>query len=139
MLFDIESWNYDLKSIFAGVGAYFWFSGGIDFFQKYNPNLNYFLTPVVVSKIKITNHKDLFIFDFCQWLWPFCLKRILGKKIDKLNILAILYTLIFYLVLSLFPKKINFSVIDEIGNDNHNGPRPQLMTPLFVVHEYSSF
>ncbi|CAG2236249.1 SLC44A2_4_5 [Mytilus edulis] len=35
----------------VGVGAYFWFSGGIDFFQKYNPNLNYFLTPVVVVVI----------------------------------------------------------------------------------------
>lgn len=32
----------------VGVGAYFWFSGGIDFFQKYNPTLNYYLTPVVV-------------------------------------------------------------------------------------------
>lgn len=32
----------------VGVGAYFWFSGGIDFFQKYNPTLNYFLTPVIV-------------------------------------------------------------------------------------------
>lgn len=35
----------------VGVGAYFWFSGGIDFFQKYNPNLNYFLTPVIVVVI----------------------------------------------------------------------------------------
>lgn len=32
----------------VGVGAYFWFSGGIDFFQKYNPTLNFFLTPVIV-------------------------------------------------------------------------------------------
>lgn len=35
----------------VGVGAYFWFSGGIDFFQNYNPTLNYFLTPVVVVVI----------------------------------------------------------------------------------------
>ena len=32
----------------VGFGAYFWFSGGINVYQKYNPTLNYFLTPVVV-------------------------------------------------------------------------------------------
>ena len=46
--------------IIAGIGSFYWFQGNIDFFKEYVPSLNYYFTPIIVSKSsKITFAKSL--------------------------------------------------------------------------------
>ena len=36
--------------IIAGIGSFYWFQGNIDFFKEYVPSLNYYFTPIIVSR-----------------------------------------------------------------------------------------
>ncbi|XP_021344233.1 choline transporter-like protein 4 [Mizuhopecten yessoensis] len=39
------------KRLFSAAGAYFFFSGGIDFLKNYTPTLNFYVVPIVIVTI----------------------------------------------------------------------------------------